>query len=147
MPSEGTTTDGEVGGDAPTDRVPRRISRKQLRIVAIVAVVAVIVVILLWGMVPEPIYEVRNVHDEIGDLSGEYINVKGVVVSWESGQSNYTLADTKDANLTIEAVHSGGFPEGFGMEATVVAKGVVKKSGGVIKLDSDAIQIGCPSKY
>ncbi len=147
MPSEGTTTEEGSDNETGSDGVPRRISKKQLRIVALVAVVAVIVVILLWGMVPEPIYEVSSVHDDISDLNGEYINVKGVVVSWEAGQSNYTLADTNDANLTIQAVHSGGFPEGFGMEATVVAKGIVKKNGLVIKMDTDVIQIGCPSKY
>lgn len=147
MPSEEKGTEPAPEDGAPEGKVPRRISRKQLRILALVSVVAVIVVILLWGMVPERIYEVRNVLDEIDDLNGEYINVKGVVVSWESGQSNYTLADTKDANLTIEASHQGGFPEGFGMEATVVAKGTVKKGGATIQLDTDAIQIGCPSKY
>ncbi len=147
MPSEEKATEPAPEEGVPEGKVPRRFSRKQLRIFALVAVVAVIVVILLWGMVPERIYEVRNVFDEIDDLDGEYINVKGVVVSWESGQNNYTMADTDDANLTIEAVHKGGFPEGFGMDATVVAKGIVKRSGLVISMDTDVIQIGCPSKY
>ena len=147
MPSEEKGTEPAPEEGSPEGKVPRRVSKKQLRFIAIISVVAVIVVILLWGMVPERIYEVRNVFEEIEDLDGEYINVKGMVVSWESGQSNYTLADTKDANLTIEATHSGGFPEGFGMEATVVAKGIVKKSGQLIELDTDVIQIGCPSKY
>jgi cytochrome c-type biogenesis protein CcmE len=114
---------------------------------AIVAVVAVIVAILLWGMVPDPIYEVRNVHREIDDLDGESINVKGTVVSWESGRSNFTLADSNDENLTIEVTHKGGFPEGFGMDATIVAKGIVRGGGLVITMESVEIQIGCPSKY
>jgi hypothetical protein len=109
--------------------------------------VVVIIIVLVWNMVPERIYEVSNVMDEIDDLDGEYINVKGVVVSWESGQSNYTLADANDANLTIEATHTSGFPEGFGLDATVVAKGIVKKGSSHISLKTDEIQIGCPSKY
>ena len=140
---------GPVPDDAPSegDRVPRRISRKQLRIIALVSVVAVIVIVLLWGMVPERIYEVRDVYDDIGDLDGEYINVKGVVASWESGDSNYTLADTKDSNLTIEVSHKGAFPEGFGLDVTIVAKGYVRDASGNITMESDVIQIGCPSKY
>ncbi len=147
MPSEGTSSGPGADGEAEPGKVPRRISRKQIRIVVIVAVVAVIAIILLWGMVPDPIYEVGSVLDDIDDLDGEYINVKGTVVSWESGRSNYTLADSNDENQTIEVTHTGGFPEGFGMEATVVAKGIVKKADSRVKMDSDEIQIGCPSKY
>ena len=147
MASEEMGSDGSEGGEVPGDKTPRRVSKKQVRFLAIIAVVVVIIIVLVWNMVPERIYEVSNVTEEIDDLDGEYINVKGVVVSWESGQSNYTLADTNDANITIEAVHTGGFPEGFGLDATVVARGVVKKSGISIELDSDEIQIGCPSKY
>lgn len=147
MASEESST--PVPDDAPSDggRVPRRISKKQLRIVALVSVVAVIVIVLLWGMVPERIYEVRDVYDEIDDLDGGYINVKGVVARWESGESNYTLADSKDANMTIEVSHKGAFPEGFGLDVTIVAKGNVRDAGGNITMDSDIIQIGCPSKY
>ena len=137
--------DGKEGTTG--DKVPKRYSRKQIRMVAIVIGVAVIVVILLWNMVPEPIYEVKTVHEDIDDLEGKYINIKGTVVSWEAGQSNYTLADSNNENLTIEVTHNGAFPEGFGMEATIIAKGIVKKGGLFIKMDSDEIQIGCPSKY
>jgi cytochrome c-type biogenesis protein CcmE len=147
MGSEEKKSEEDGNEGATGDKVPKRYSRKQVRMVGIVIVVAVIAVILLWGMVPEPIYEVKTVIEDIDDLDGEYINVKGTVVSWESGLSNYTLADSNNENLTIEVSHNGAFPEGFGMEATIVAKGVVKKGSLVIKMDSDEIQIGCPSKY
>ena len=147
MAGEEVTSEDQAVTDAPSEGVPRRISMKQLRMIALVTVVAVIVIILLWGMVPERIYEVRNVYDEIDDVEGEYINVKGVVVVWEAGEKNYTLADTKNANLTIQVTHTGAFPEGFGLDATVVAKGIVKRADGNITMESDEIQIGCPSKY
>lgn len=133
--------------DADEEGMPRRYSSKQIRIALIVIVVAVIAVILLWGMVPEPIYEVGSVLDDIDDLNGQYINVKGTVTNWEAGQSNYTLADSNDLNMTMEVTHQGAFPEGFGLEATIVAKGIVKKGEPSVKMNSDEIQIGCPSKY
>jgi len=147
MPEEETKS--EVNAEEGDDKgsLPKRYSSKQIRIALLVIVVAVIAVILLWGMVPEPIYEVGNVLKDIDDLNGQYINVKGTVVSWEAGKSNYTLADSNDENLTLEVTHSGAFPEGFGMEATIVAKGIVKKGSPDIEMNSDEIQIGCPSKY
>jgi cytochrome c-type biogenesis protein CcmE len=143
MPERETKSEPE--GDEGS--LPRRYSSKQIRIALIVIVVAVVVVILLWGMVPEPIYEVGSVLEDIDDLNGEYINVKGTVISWEAGESNYTLADSNDLNISMEVTHNGAFPEGFGMEATIVAKGIVKKGDSRVKMNSDEIQIGCPSKY
>jgi cytochrome c-type biogenesis protein CcmE len=145
MADEGA--DQGAGQGADEGKLSRRYSSKQVRIALLVIVVAVIAVILLWGMVPDPIYEVGSVLEDIDDLNGQYINVKGTVISWESGHSNYTLADSNDENLTLQVTHSGAFPEGFGMEATIVAKGIVKKGSSVVRMDSDEIQIGCPSKY
>jgi len=147
MPDEETKSEPMADEGADDGTLPRRYSSKQVRIALLVIVVSVIAVILLWGMVPEPIYEVGSVLEDIDDLDGQYINVKGTIVSWEAGQSNYTLADSNDGNLTLEVTHTGPFPEGFGMEATIVAKGIVKKGTPVVKMSSDEIQIGCPSKY
>jgi len=147
MPDEEKRTEPTTDEGADEGDLPRRYSSKQVRIALLVIVVAVIVIILLWGMVPEPIYEVGSVLEDIEDLNGQYINVKGTIISWEAGESNYTLADSNDENLTLEVTHTGAFPEGFGLEATIVAKGIVRKGSPVVKMSSDEIQIGCPSKY
>ena len=137
----------ERAGSGERERVPRGISEKRIKVIAVVAVVAVIVIVLLWGMVPEKIYEIRDLADEIDDLRGIRVNVKGIVINWDSAGTNFTLADSKDENLTILVKHTGPFPEGFGINATAVVKGVVVSEGGQYKMDSDEIQIGCPSKY
>lgn len=138
-----TTTDG----DAPEKLRSKGISSKQIRIGVVVAVVAVLVVVLLWGMVPDKIYEVHQAVDDIDSLDGEYVSVKGLIVSWEVGSSDFTIADTNDENITIQVQHTGPIPEGFGINATAVVKGVIRKSTPVDKMDTDEIQIGCPSKY
>jgi len=142
--------EGPATGPGDSDRPSRRkVSEKQIKVIVIVVVVAVLVTVLLWGMVPDKIYELREVEDRINELDGEYVSVKGVIVSWETGQSNFTMADTKDGSMTILVTHTGPIPEGFGINATAVVKGTVHKSvGGVsITMKSDEIQIGCPSKY
>jgi cytochrome c-type biogenesis protein CcmE len=138
-----TTTDEE----APEKLRSKGISSKQIRIGVVVAVVAVLVVILLWGMVPDKIYEVHQAVNDIDSLDGEYVSVKGLIVSWEVGSSDFTIADTNDGNITIRVQHTGPIPEGFGINATAVVKGILRKSTPVDKMDTDAIQIGCPSKY
>ncbi len=138
-----TTTEEE----APEKLRSKGISSKQIRIGVVVAVVAVLVVVLLWGMVPDKIYEVHQAVDDIDSLDGEYVSVKGLIVSWEVGSSDFTIADTNDENITIQVQHTGPIPEGFGINATAVVKGVIRKSTPVDKMDTDEIQIGCPSKY
>ena len=138
-----TTTDEE----APEKLRSKGISSKQIRIGVVVAVVAVLVVILLWGMVPDKIYEVHQAVNDIDVLDGEYVSVKGIIVSWEIGSSDFTIADTNDENITIQVQHTGPIPEGFGINATAVVKGIIRKSTPVDKMDTDEIQIGCPSKY
>ena len=105
------------------------------------------VVILLWGMVPDRIFEVKEVVDGLDDHVGERINVKGVVSNWEIGMSNFTLVDSNNANLSIRVEHPGPIPEGFGVNVTVVVKGIFHRSEQTYSIDSDEIQIGCPSKY
>jgi cytochrome c-type biogenesis protein CcmE len=151
MPSEETRTDDvpeEGSKDASAEKSKgKRVSEKKLKMIVVVVVVAVLVAILLWGMVPDRIYELREVHEKIDDLDGQEVSVKGVVISWEAGDNNFTFADTQDNNLTIEVTHTGPIPEGFGIEATAVIKGIVHKVDGQIRMDSEEIQIGCPSKY
>jgi len=138
-----TTTDEE----APETLRSKGISSKQIRIGVVVAVVAVLVVILLWGMVPDRIYEVHQALDDIDSLDGTYVSVKGVIVSWETGSSDFTIADTNDGNITIQVQHTGPIPEGFGIDATAVVKGTIHKAEPADRMDTDEIQIGCPSKY
>jgi cytochrome c-type biogenesis protein CcmE len=159
MESEATKSDEEAltgPDDVPEiddidesgeERLPRRISEKQIKIFAVVAVVAVIVVVLLWGMVPDRIYEVRDVVDDVDGLEGENINIKGIITDWDLDDVNFTLADSNNENLTISVYHPGPFPEGFGINATAVVKGVITKEGQTFRFESTEIQIGCPSKY
>lgn len=147
MPSERTKSEDAEMADAPEGKVPKRLSKKQIRIMGIVVIVAVLVAILLWGMVPEPIYEVDKVLDDPDSFDGEWMNIKGVVVNWEAGNSNFTLADSNDGNLTIEVSHSGGFPEGFGINVTAIVEGTFRAGSSVHRLDSEDIKVGCPSKY
>jgi hypothetical protein len=147
MPDEGTGTEEVDAPGAPGGRVPRRFSRKQVRIIGVVAIVGVLVAILLWGMVPEPIYEIDQVMKEPGSYDGKWINLKGVVISWEAGTSFFVLADSDNRNMTIDVTHSGPIPEGFGLNVTAIVKGTFHSGGGVNTMDSEEIQVGCPSKY
>jgi cytochrome c-type biogenesis protein CcmE len=131
----------------PERKAPKRFSQRRVKIAIVLLVVAVVVVVLLWGMVPERIYEIHETVDQIDDLEGEYINVKGVIVNWDTESNNFTLADSNDENLTILVKHSGPIPEGFGLNVTAVIKGTIHQSSGKLRMDSDEIQIGCPSKY
>ena len=137
---------GEGALDAPS-RPKRRYSEKRVKVFVLVAVVSVVVVILLWGMVPERIYEVEEVVDGEDSFDGKQINVKGVVTAWETDKSNFTLLDSNNANLSILVRHTGPIPEGFGINVTAVVKGVFHRDGDIHSIDSTEIQIGCPSKY
>ena len=101
--------------------------------------------VLLWGMVPEEIYEVSKITEDPGKFDGEEINVKGVVMDWDGGAMNFTLADSLDQNITILITHGGGPPEGFGNNVTIVAKGLFDSA--TMTIESISIQVGCPSKY
>jgi cytochrome c-type biogenesis protein CcmE len=147
MASEEKETDPASEDDAPEKGKGRRVSEKRIKMAVVVIVVAVLVAILLWGMVPDRIYELDEVVENIDDLDGETVSIKGVIVSWETGMSNFTFADTRNENLTIEVTHEGPIPEGFGIEATAVIKGIVHDGDTHIWMDSEEIQIGCPSKY
>lgn len=128
-------------------RPPRRLSTRRVRVLIVVAVVAVVVVVLLWGMVPDRIYEVRDVLDDPGGMGDGPINLKGIVTVWSNQSSNFTLADSNNQARTIEVVHSGAIPEGFGINVTAVVKGHLRMVGGIYHFESEEIQIGCPSKY
>jgi cytochrome c-type biogenesis protein CcmE len=128
-------------------RTPKGISERRIKVIAVVAIIAVVVIVVLWGMVPERIYEVREAVTDLDSLEGSRINIKGVVVNWDSKESNFTLADSNNENLTILIHHSGPFPEGFGINATAVVRGILKKEGQDLRFESEEIQIGCPSKY
>jgi cytochrome c-type biogenesis protein CcmE len=143
----GDEVETTVEEETPEKLRSKGISSKQIRIGVVVAVVAVLVVVLLWGMVPDRIYEVHQAVDDIDSLDGEYVSVKGTIVSWETGSSDFTIADTNDANITIQVQHTGPIPEGFGINATAVVKGTIHKTEPMDRMKTDAIQIGCPSKY
>jgi cytochrome c-type biogenesis protein CcmE len=147
MPIEETRTDEEKEIDVPVESKGKRVSEKKIKVAVVIIVVAVLVAILLWGMVPDRIYELDEVLENIESLDGEEVSIKGVIVNWETGLSNFTFADTQNENITIEVNHAGPIPEGFGIEATAVIKGIVHKGDTHIWMDSEDIQIGCPSKY
>ena len=137
--------------DAPTRAEPaaskRRLSSKQVKVLVIVAVMAVVVIILLWGMVPARIIDAGQVVKDPTGYNGKTISVKGTVVSWNMGSRNFTLADPLDRAVTLNVTYSGSFPSGFGLNVSAIVKGTVTLVGGVPRMDSTEIQIGCPSKY
>ena len=102
--------------------------------------------ILLWGMVPEEIYEVSQITDNPGDYLEKEIQIKGMVKDWNI-TDEFTLADSNDQTLTIKANHTSSFPDGFGNNETVVVKGLFTQINGVYVIQSYSMQIGCPSKY
>ena len=131
---------------APT-RPKRRLSSKQVKVLVIVAVVAVVVILLLWGMVPARILDAGQVVKDPSSYNGKTIYVKGTVVSWNMGSRNFTLADPLDRTVTLNVTHSGAFPSGFGLNVSAIVKGAFTMVGGVPRMESTEIQIGCPSKY
>ena len=127
------------------EKKARKISEKQIKIIAVVTIVVIVVGVLLWGMVPGKIYNVSEILDNPDKFDEQGVNVTGVVGEWGLSSDNFTLVDSQDENLTIEIMHTGGFPEGFGNNETVVVTGVFWSETMYIK--SHSIQIGCPSKY
>jgi hypothetical protein len=125
----------------------RRFSSKQVKVLVIVVVVAVVVVVLLWGMVPERIIDAGQVVKDPAGYKGKTIFVKGTVVSWNMGSRNFTLADPLNRAATLNVTYSGAFPSGFGLNVSAIVKGTINLVGGVPRMDSIEIQIGCPSKY
>ena len=127
------------------EKKARKISEKQIKIIAVVTIVVIIVVVLLWGMVPGKIYNVSEILGNPEGFDGRGVNVTGVVRGWGLFSDNFTLVDSLDKNLTIEITHNKVFPEGFGDNETVVVTGIFWSETRYI--ESQSIQIGCPSKY
>lgn len=127
------------------EKKPRKISEKQIKIIAVVTIVVIVVGILLWGMVPEKIYDVSEILGNPEGFNGQEVNVIGVVGGWESSSHNFTLVDSKDKNLAINITYNMTFPGGFGNDETVVVTGVFWSE--TMHIESQKIQIGCPSKY
>lgn len=123
----------------------RKISEKQIKIIAVVTIVVIVVGVLFWGMVPGKIYNVSEILDNPEGFDGRVVNVTGVVGGWGLSSHNFTLVDSLDKNLTIEITHTRGFPEGFGDNETVVITGIFWSE--TRHIESQSIQIGCPSKY
>jgi cytochrome c-type biogenesis protein CcmE len=124
----------------------RKISEKQIKIIAVVAIVIVVVSVLLWGMVPAKIYDVSEILDNPEKFDAIGVNVTGIVGNWGPSSNNFILVDSQDENLSIEIIHTGGFPEGFGNNETIVATGIFFRTE-TMYIESYLIKIGCPSKY
>jgi cytochrome c-type biogenesis protein CcmE len=127
------------------ERKAIKISEKQIKIIAVVTIVIIVVSILLWGMIPEKIYDVSEILNNPEGFDGKEVNVIGFVEGWEPSSYNFTLLDNSNENLAINITHTRAFPEGFGDNKTVVVIGVFSSETRVI--ESQKIQIGCPSKY
>lgn len=127
------------------ERKAIKISEKQIKIIAVITIVIIVVSILLWGMIPEKIYDVSEILNNPEGFDSKKVNVIGVVEEWEPSTYNFTLIDTMNKNLAINITHTGAFPEGFGDNKTVVVIGVFSLEARLI--ESQRIQIGCPSKY
>lgn len=123
----------------------KKISEKQIKIIIVVAIVVIVVGILIWGMIPEKIYDVSEILDNPKGFNGQKVNVIGVIGDWETQSNNFTLIDSQDENIVINISNTKGFPEGFGNKETVVVTGIFFSESVIIETQS--IQIGCPSKY
>ena len=127
------------------EKKARKISEKQIKIIAVVTIVVIVVGVLLWGMAPGKIYGVSEILDKPDGFDGQGVNVTGVVGGWGLSSDNFTLVDSLDENSAIEIMHTRGFPEGFGNNETIVVTGIFWLETKYI--ESHSIQIGCPSKY
>lgn len=123
----------------------KKLSEKQVKIIVAIIIVVIIVGIIVWGMVPEKIYEVSDLLDDPDKFDGEDVSLTGVVKNWTGSSVNFTLRDAQDEDLSINITHDAGLPENFGINATVTIKGVFHKDP--MYVESKSIQTGCPSKY
>jgi len=123
----------------------RKISEKQIKFIAVVIIVVIVVSVLLWGMVPGKIYDISEILDNPEEFNGLEVNVMGVVYNWEITCNNFTLIDSNDENLGINITYMGSYPEGFGNDETVLVSGIFRSES--FYIESQLIQIGCPSKY
>lgn len=124
---------------------PRKISEKQIKIIAIAVIIIIIVGILIWGIIPGKIYDVSEILKTPDVFDGKGINVTGIVTGWTLSSKNFTLVDSKDNNASIDIINKGSIPEGFGINKTIVVTGIFRLENNYI--ESKSIQIGCPSKY
>ena len=122
-----------------------RISDKQIKITAIVVIVVIVVAVLLWGMVPNRIYDTSEIIKNSQGFDGKLVNVSGIVEGWMLSSNNFTLVDSLNDSFKINVSHFGGFPGGFSNNETVVVTGIF--FSGSNHIESESIQIGCPSKY
>jgi cytochrome c-type biogenesis protein CcmE len=122
-----------------------RISERQIKITAVIIIVVVVVAVLLWGMVPNRIYDTSEIIENSQSFNGRLVNVSGVVEGWMLSLNNFTLVDSLNDSFKINITHNGGFPGGFGNNETVVVTGIF--FSGINHIESQSIQIGCPSKY
>ena len=123
----------------------RKISEKQIKSVAVIIIVVIVVSVLLWGMVPGKIYDVSEILDNAEEFNGQEVKVIGVVDNWKLSSHNFTLIDSQDENLDINITYIKSFPEGFGNGETVLVTGIFWLE--TFYIESQSIQIGCPSKY
>ena len=123
----------------------KKISEKQIKIGIFILIIVIVVGILLWGMVPEKIYDVSEIVKNPEDFNGKKVNVMGLVGNWEIQSNNFTLIDSKDDNIVINITNTNVFPEGFGNKETVVVTGIFFSENAYMQTES--IQLGCPSKY
>lgn len=127
------------------EKKPRKISEKHIKIIAVTIIVIIVVSVLLWGMVPEKIYNVSEILDNQDEFDGKKVNIIGIVERWEHTSYNFSLADSFDKGSAINITHIGTFPENFGNNETVVITGIFWSE--LEYIESQKIQIGCPSKY
>ena len=123
----------------------KRISEKQIKTIIVILIVVIVVGVLIWGMVPEKIYDVSEILDNPEGFDGQIVSVMGVVGNWDKQSTNFTLLDSQDENLLINISNTKVFPEGFGSKETVVVTGIF--FSGNLSIETQSIQIGCPSKY
>ena len=124
----------------------KKISEKQIKMLVLMVLIVVIVGYLVWGMTPEKFYEVSEILENPAEFDGMEISIKGFVNNWNNSD-NFTLTDALDNTLTINATHNRAFPDGFTDNETVVVRGLFTYSNGIGYIESESIQIGCPSKY
>lgn len=122
-----------------------KISDKQIKIIAVITILIIVFIVLFWGMAPGKIYDVSEIISESENFDGRNINVSGIVNDWISTSNNFTLVDSFKENFSIHIVHTRGFPGGFANNETVVVTGIYFSD--TEKIESQSIQIGCPSKY